>query len=77
MSKVKQKIKVIDPDMPISEIIAKYPEIAEMLVYDYGFHCIGCYIAEYETLREGAIVHGITDMDFDRLVEKINDTINS
>jgi len=46
----------------------KYPEAAEILM-NKGMHCIGCGMAMFETLEQGAMVHGL---DADELVNEIN-----
>ena len=69
-SKVKGKI-VVDKKMSFGEIINRYPETSEILM-ENGMHCFGCSMAMYETLEQGALMHGINP---DKLVEKINKKI--
>jgi hybrid cluster-associated redox disulfide protein len=66
------KQPVITPDINIAELTLKYPEVIETLIVEYGFHCIGCFVSEFETLAEGARVHGIEDEDFTELLERLN-----
>jgi hybrid cluster-associated redox disulfide protein len=75
-TKKEKTIKKIDPNMPIADLAEMYPEIVDVLVYDYGFHCVGCFVSEFETLIEGAEVHGIIGEDFDKLINEINEKIN-
>jgi hybrid cluster-associated redox disulfide protein len=58
----------INKKMKFSEIIKKNPEAIQILL-DKGMHCIGCGMAGFETLEDGAIAHGI---DPDKVVEEIN-----
>lgn len=51
----------------------KYPEIVEFLTIEYGLHCVGCFIAEFETLEEGAVVHGILGDDFEDMLKLVNE----
>ncbi len=67
----------IDENIKISELAEKYPEVVEFLVSEYGFHCIGCFVSEFETLREGAEVHGIIGEDFDEMILRIENIIDS
>ena len=77
VKKKKEKtIKKIDPNTPIADLAEMYPEIVDVLVYDYGFHCVGCFVSEFETLIEGAEVHGIIGEDFEKLIKEINEKIN-
>ena len=59
---------MVNKDMLIGELIAKYPQAAPVLM-SIGMHCLGCPSAQAESLGEAAMVHGI---DADVLVEKIN-----
>ena len=58
----------ITKDMPIPEILTKYPETISVF-QDYGLHCIGCFVASFETLEQGAMAHGL---DIDKLVKDLN-----
>ena len=62
----------IDRKTLLSEVVKKSEKATEMLVMKYGFHCIGCYGAQMETLEEGARVHGMKEKEIDKLVEKLN-----
>ena len=38
----------------------------------YNFHCIGCSLAEMETLGEGAMAHGMCREEIKQMVEDLN-----
>jgi hydroxylamine reductase len=59
----------------IAEITEKYPEIGEVLVEDYGFHCVGCFASEMETFEQGAQVHGYTDKEIKEMLSTLNKLI--
>jgi len=63
----------IKRDINISELAINYPEIVDFLILEYGFHCVGCFVADFENLEEGARVHGIVDQDFDEMLAVINE----
>ncbi len=52
----------------INDLVAEYPDMAEILINEYGFHCIGCFASQFETLEEGAMVHGIGGEDYEELL---------
>jgi len=54
--------------MAIGDVVAKYPHSAEVMM-QHGLHCIGCHVASWETLEQGAAGHGI---DINRLVNELN-----
>ena len=56
----------------IMEIVERYPKAAEKLVSKYNFHCIGCSLAEMETLGEGAMAHGMCREEIKQMVEDLN-----
>ena len=64
----------IDKNMTLGEILAKYPESAEVMLR-YGLHCIGCHVASWETLEQGAKVHGLDDKQVEQLVKDIEKQI--
>ena len=70
----KQKIE-ITKDILIGELVENYPELAKVLVEDYGFHCIGCMAAGMETLEEGAQVHGLGEKEIKEMVKNLKDLV--
>lgn len=76
MIKAKKKKITIDPQTPISDLTEQHPEVVDILVYDYGLHCVGCIIAEYETLEEGATAHGMGPSEFKKMMKAINKRVN-
>ena len=53
------------------EIVEKYPETFPVF-QQYGIHCIGCAMAAFETVEEGARAHGI---DVKKFVEDLNKAV--
>ena len=68
--------KHIDPDIMILELSEFYPQVVDFLITEYEFHCIGCIMSGFETLRIGAQAHGIIDEDFAEMMVRIDDLIN-
>lgn len=65
----------IDPDITIKELKETHPQVIDFLVKEYGFWCASCFLAEFETLREGAAVHQITDRYFEEMMQEIGELI--
>ena len=61
----------ITKTMSLGEIAAKYPESVDILM-KYGLHCIGCSVAAWETLEQGAMAHGIEDKKLDNMLKELN-----
>ena len=72
----KQWVK-LDPKIKMSDLTIAYPELIEPLTYDYGLHCVNCMIAEFDTLEEGAVIHGIEGTDFTDMLNDLEDIINN
>lgn len=63
----------ITKDMNIVEVVQRYPDT--MMVFMYaGMGCFGCHAAQFESIEEGALVHGI---DPDKLVEALNEIVKA
>lgn len=67
----------LDPQMKMSELTITYPELIEPLTYDYGLHCVNCMIADFDTLAEGAVIHGIEGADFTDMLDDLEEIINN
>ncbi|MFC1568182.1 DUF1858 domain-containing protein [Candidatus Margulisiibacteriota bacterium] len=61
--------KMITKDMTIAEALKLKPAIAPVLMTK-GMHCLGCVIAQGETVGQAAEVHGL---DADELVKELNE----
>lgn len=72
MKQNKKEIK-INPDVIISDLIEQYPESAMFLITEYGINCVNCFAAGFDTLRQGARIHGIIDDDFDQLMKDLEE----
>lgn len=57
--------------MTLGEIVAKHPESVDILL-QYGLHCIGCSVATWETLEQGAMAHGIDGEKMDNMLKELN-----
>ncbi|MBN3033741.1 MAG: DUF1858 domain-containing protein [Candidatus Saganbacteria bacterium] len=55
--------------MTIAEALKAKPQIAALLMVR-GMHCLGCVIAQGETIEQAAEVHGL---DADQLVKDLNE----
>jgi hybrid cluster-associated redox disulfide protein len=76
--KTVKKIK-ITKNMLISDIFENFPSkniALSNIISEAGMHCIGCGVAEFETLEEGAMVHGMSNDELDNLIEDLNKAIN-
>ena len=66
---------IITKDMTFEEILTRVPESGSIMV-GYGLHCIGCDVAVWETLEQGALAHGMTETQIENLVKELNSVAN-
>ncbi len=59
---------MITKENSIMEVVQKYPDTARVFM-EFGMGCLGCAIAQFETIEQGAMAHG---MDIGRLMEALN-----
>ncbi len=59
--------------MSIMEVVQSYPDTIPVFLYA-GMGCFGCMTAQFETIEQGAMAHGI---DVDSLVDAINEIVNA
>jgi hybrid cluster-associated redox disulfide protein len=63
----------ITRDMPIGTVVKEHPETVPVFL-KHGLHCIGCHVAAFESVAEGAQAHGI---DVDPLMTELNEAVNA
>ena len=64
---------LITKDMGIMEAIQKYPDVIGIFVA-HGLGCIGCAMANFETIEQGAMAHG---MDLEALMRDLNEAASN
>jgi len=55
----------ITREMTIQEVVSNYPETINVFI-QYGLGCIGCHVAAFENVEQGAMAHGINVDDLMR-----------
>jgi hybrid cluster-associated redox disulfide protein len=61
----------IHKDMLMSEIIDRFPQTGEVMM-EYGLHCFGCHFSVFDTIEQGARIHGFGDEEIGQLVRDLN-----
>ena len=59
---------VLTKEMPIGDVVKNHPETVPVFM-QHGLHCIGCAVAAFESIAEGAAAHGI---DVEALMSDLN-----
>ncbi|MFA7300770.1 MAG: DUF1858 domain-containing protein [Candidatus Shapirobacteria bacterium] len=68
---------LITKDMLIAQLAEEYPALVDVLIEDYGFHCIGCGMSGVESLEQGAGVHGMTNKEIKEMIKNLNELANA
>jgi hybrid cluster-associated redox disulfide protein len=63
----------ITGDEPIAQVLKEYPQTLRVFL-SHGLMCVGCAVARFENIRDGATAHGI---DVDALLKDLNATIEA
>lgn len=61
----------ITGDMAIGEVVNKYPSTINVF-FKHGLGCVGCAVARFENIQQGAMAHGI---DVDTLIADLNQAV--
>ncbi len=61
----------ITKDMGMTEILNNFPETADVF-RELNLGCLGCIAAQFETLEQGLMAHGI---DLESTLKKLNAAI--
>lgn len=64
--------ETITKDIGIRDLIDKHPEAAKLFAA-YGIGCVGCALANFETVEQGLSAHGINVDDF---MNDLNSMVN-
>lgn len=65
------KNNVVNKDTSIYELVTIDPELNDVL-YEYGLYCGNCIAASWDTLEEGAKMHGLEDDEIEELIQELN-----
>lgn len=66
-----ENLAAITAEMPIGEVVRKYPDTVHVFM-EHGLGCLGCAMAHFENIRQGAKAHGI---DVDVLIKDLNQAV--
>ncbi len=61
----------VTKDMNMQALLVHRPELAGMLLSS-GMGCMGCPMAQMETVEDGCRAHGMNDKEIDRFIERLN-----
>ncbi len=60
--------------MSFRELLEKYPETVPIMM-KYGLHCVGCHLAQMETIEQGCLGHGMDKEEIEKMLKEMNESI--
>lgn len=72
----KNKVLVLDEETNIADLVFAYPESADVLT-SFGLHCVGCFANAFDTIGQGARIHGMHEEEIKELISEIKKVIKS
>lgn len=73
---IKGKRTKISPDTNIADLVFKYPQVVETLMA-FGLHCVGCFASQFDTIGQGAQIHGMSKEEIDEMLKEVEKVINN
>lgn len=55
----------------MNDLLMKRPELAGLLLSS-GMGCVGCPMAQMETIEDGCKAHGMNSKEIDKFIERLN-----
>ena len=63
----------ITGEEPIGQVLKDYPQTLRVFL-SHGLMCVGCAVARFENIRDGATAHGI---DVEALIKDLNAVVQA
>lgn len=60
----------------IGDIIRDHPFSVEIFM-DYGVHCVGCHVSDFESLEQGILGHGFSEGELLDIINELNEMIQN
>ncbi len=64
----------ISKDITLGDVVAKFPEAIPIML-KFNLHCVGCHVAAYETIEQGAQGHGMDKETLEKMLAEMNKAI--
>lgn len=60
----------------LGAVVRQWPQTAKVML-DYGLHCAGCFANQFDTVEQGAAIHGMSDDELNEMISRINEAIKN
>lgn len=63
-------------EMALGEVVRNFPDSVPIML-ECGLHCVGCHVAAFETIEQGARAHGMSDKGIEKMLAEMNKAIKT
>lgn len=67
---------IVTRETNLGEVVRQWPETAKLML-EYGLHCAGCFANQFDSVEQGAAVHGMDDDELNEMLDRINEVIKN
>jgi len=67
---------VLNEETNIAELVYEHPEASDVLMA-FGLHCVGCFANAFDTIGQGARIHGMHEEEIKELISEIKKVVKS
>jgi len=67
---------IVTRETIIGDILRKQPFAVEIFM-DYGIHCVGCHVSDFETIEQGVLGHGFSEGELLDIINELNELIEN
>ncbi len=67
--------KEITKKSNIADLIFAYPELQETFMA-FGLHCATCFASQFDTIEDGARIHGMMNEEIEEMIEELKKVVN-
>ncbi len=68
--------QTVTKETNLGDVAKSYPAAAQIML-EYGLHCVGCFANQFDTVEMGARIHGLTEVEVQEMVDRINQAIEA
>ena len=64
----------ITADTALGDVVARFPQAVPVMLSN-GLHCVGCHVAAFETVGQGAAAHGMGEEQVKKMIREMNEAL--
>ncbi|MCX6798548.1 MAG: DUF1858 domain-containing protein [Candidatus Diapherotrites archaeon] len=73
-SSAKSPAGAIAAGTTLGDVVMRFPQAVPVML-SHGLHCVGCQVASFETVSQGAAAHGMDEERIKSLLKEMNEAL--